>query len=111
MKKGIVFDGEDESIFTSHEIEEIGKNSASELVQYFQATAIYRDVMKDLIKEHGKRVLSVNDEALTDLRIKLVESGYHMLAHELAQVFGEDAACLIIADTHNSINLEKNESV
>jgi len=111
MKQGIIFNSEDEVISTVDEIKEIGKNSAKELVQLFQATAIYRDVMKDLIEDHGKAVLSINDEALTDLRINMVESGYHMLTDELMNVFGEDTACLIIADTYNSINLEKNGSV
>lgn len=108
MKQGIIFNSEDEVVFTVDQIEEIGKVSPKQLVQYFQATAVYRDVMKDLIEEHGKSVLSINDEALTDVRINLVESGYNMLVHELMNIFGEDSACLIIADTHNSINLEKN---
>lgn len=108
MKQGIIFNSEDEVVFTVDQIEEIGKVSPKQLVQYFQATAVYRDVMKDLIKEHGKSVLSINDEALTDVRINLVESGYNMLVQEMMNIFGEDSACLIIADTHNSINLEKN---
>ena len=111
MKQGIIFNSEDEVIMTVSEIKDLGKSSAKELVSLFQATAIYRDVMKDLIEDHGKKVLAINDEALTDLRINMVESGYTMLTQELMEVFGEDAACLIIADTHNSINLEKDGSV
>jgi hypothetical protein len=111
MKQGIIFNSDDEVIMTVSEIKELSKSSVKELVQLFQATAIYRDVMKDLIEDHGKAVLSINDEALTDLRISMVESGYNMLAQELVEIFGEDSALLIIADTHNSINLEKHGSV
>ena len=108
MKQGIIFNGEDEVVFTIDQIKEVGKASPKKLVQYFQATAVYRDVMKDLIRDNGKAVLSINDEALTDLRINLVESGYNALTLELTEVFGEDTAFLIIADTHNAINLEKH---
>lgn len=111
MKQGIIFNSDDEVIMTVSEIKELGKSSIKEVVSLFQSTAVYRDVMKDLIEDHGKGVLAINDEALTDLRISMVESGYNMLAQELMDIFGEDSALLIIADTHNSINLEKNGSV
>lgn len=110
MKQGIIFNSEDEVIMTVNELKELGKSSAKELVSLFQATTVYRDVMKDLIMDHGKDVLTINDEALTELRISMVDSGYNMLTQELIEVFGEDTALLIIADTHNSINLEKNGS-
>jgi hypothetical protein len=106
--KVILFNGEDEVIVTPEEIREMGKGSPAELVSYFQATTIYRDVMKDLIKDMGKAVLRVNDEELTDLRIKMVEAGYQTVAKELIEVFGEDSASLIMAETYNAINLEKN---
>jgi hypothetical protein len=108
MKQGIIFNSEDEVVLTVDQVKEIGKVSPKQLVQYFHATAIYRDVMRDLIDDHGKSVLTVNDEELTDLRIELVNSGYHMLVNQLMETFGEDTACLIIVDAHNSINLEKN---
>jgi len=111
MKEVILFNGEDEVIATTEQIKEMGKNSPKELVSYFQATTIYRDVMKDLIKENGKAILSVNDEELTDLRIGLVESGYQTISAELVSVFGEDAASMIMAETYNAINLEKNGRV
>lgn len=111
MKEVILFNGEDEVIATTEQIKEMGKGSPRELVSYFQATTIYRDVMKDLIKENGKAILSVNDEELTDLRIGLVESGYQTISAELVAVFGEDAAAMIMAETYNAINLEKNGRV
>lgn len=106
--KVILFNGEDEVIVTPEQIREMGKGSPTELVSYFQATTIYRDVMKDLIKDMGKAVLRVNDEVLTDVRIRMVEAGYQTISTELIEVFGEDTAALIMAETHNAINLEKN---
>jgi hypothetical protein len=67
--------------------------------------------MKDLIKDMGKAVLNVNDEALTDVRIQLVESGYQTISAELIEVFGEDTAAMIMAETYNAINLEKDGRV
>lgn len=111
MKKVILFNGEDEVIVTPEEIKEMGKGSPIELVSYFQATTIYRDVMKDLIKDMGKAVLSVNDDELTDLRIRMVEAGYQKVSAELIEVFGEDTAAMIMAETYNAINLEKDGRV
>jgi ribosome maturation protein Sdo1 len=111
MKKVILFNGEDEVIVTPDQIKEMGKSSPAELVSYFQATTVYRDVMKDLIKDMGKAVLNVNDEALTDVRIQLVESGYQTISAELIEVFGEDTAAMIMAETYNAINLEKDGRV
>lgn len=111
MKKVILFNGEDEVIVTAEQIKEMGKGSPRELVSYFQATTVYRDVMKDLIRDNGKAVLRVNDEALTDVRIRMVESGYQTISKELIEVFGEDTATMIMADTYNAINLEKNGRV
>lgn len=109
MVKVILFNGEDEVIVTPDQIKEMGKGSPKELVSYFQATTVYRDVMLDLIKENGKAILSVNDEALTDVRIKMVEAGYQAVSAELIEVFGEDTAGMIMAQTYNAINLEKDE--
>jgi hypothetical protein len=111
MKKVILFNGEDEVIVTPEEIKEMGKGAPKELVSYFQATTVYRDVMRDLIKDMGKAVLSVNDEELTDLRIRMVESGYQTISAELIEVFGEDTAAMIMAETYNAINLEKDGRV
>ena len=111
MKKVILFNGEDEVIVTPEQIKEMGKASPTELVSYFQATTVYRDVMKDLIKDMGKAVLNVNDEALTDVRIRMVESGYQTISAELIEVFGEETAGLIMAQTYNAINLEKDGRV
>ncbi len=108
MKKVILFNGEDEVIVTPEQIKEMGKASPKELVSYFQATTDYRDVMRDLIKDNGKLILNVNDEELTDLRIQMVEVGYQTISAELIETFGEDSAAMIMADTYNAINLEKN---
>lgn len=109
MKTGIIFDSEDEVIFTVDELKDLGKESPKRLVEYFQATAIYRDVMKDLIRDNGISILSVNDEPLSELRVKLVHSGYNMLVEQMIETFGEDTALMIVAGAHNAINLEKNE--
>jgi len=61
MKKVILFNGEDEVIMTTEQIREMGKGSRTDLVAYFQASNIYRDVLKGLVKELGKAVLNVND--------------------------------------------------
>jgi hypothetical protein len=98
-------------IVTLEQIKEMGQSSPRELVSYFQATCVYRDVMKDLIKDMGKAVLSVNDDELTDLRIQMVEAGYQTVSAELIEVFGEDTAAMIMAETYNAINLEKDGRV
>ena len=108
MKNLIIFNGEDEVFVNPDQIKEMGKSSPKDLVAHFQATTVYRDVMKDLIKDMGKAVLNVNDEALTDLRIEMVESGYQTISAELIEVFGEDTAGMIMAQTYNAINLEKD---
>ena len=109
MKKVILFNGEDEVIMTPEQIKEMGKGSAKELVSFFQATTVYRDVMQDLIKDNGKAILNVNDEALTDVRIEMIEAGYQEISSALVEVFGEDTAGMIMAQTYNAINLEKDE--
>jgi hypothetical protein len=109
MKKVILFNGEDEVIITPEQIREIGVRSPKELVSYFQATCVYRDVMRDLIKDNGKAILNINDEALTDVRIRMIEAGYREISTVLVKVFGEDSAGMIMAQTYNAINLEKDE--
>jgi hypothetical protein len=109
MKNVILFNGEDEVIMTPEQIKEMGTASPRELVSYFQATCVYRDVMRDLIKDNGKAILNVNDEALTDIRIKLIEAGYQTVSSAMVEVFGEDTSGMIMAQTYNAINLEKNE--
>jgi hypothetical protein len=109
MKKVILFNGEDEVIITPEQIREIGVGSPKELVSYFQATCVYRDVMRDLIKDSGKAILNVNDEVLTDVRIGMIEAGYQEISSALVEVFGEDSAGMIMAQTYNAINLEKDE--
>ena len=109
MKKVILFNGEDEVIVTLDQIKEMGQGSPKELVSYFQATTVYRDVMRDLIRDNGKSILNVNDEALTDVRIQMIEAGYQTVSAELIEVFGEESAGMIMAQTYNAINLEKDE--
>jgi hypothetical protein len=109
MKKVILFNGEDEVIVTLDQIKEMGQGSPKELVSYFQATTVFRDVMRDLIRDNGKAVLNVNDEALTEVRIGMIEAGYQAVSAELIEVFGEDTAGMIMAQTYNAINLEKDE--
>lgn len=109
MKTAIVFDGEQEMHLTSGDIRTIRVASPKELVAYFQATAVYRDVMKDLIDDLGSALLSVNETNITPERIRGIEFGYQLLSHELIAAFGEDSAGMIMAQVHNAINLEKNE--
>lgn len=109
MKTAILFDGEGEMNLTARDIKKIREASPRELVKYFQATAVYRDVMKDLIKDLGSALLSLNETNITPERIRGVELGYQLLCQELVAAFGEDSASMIIADIHNAINLEKDE--
>jgi hypothetical protein len=41
----------------------------------------------------------------------MVESGYQEISAELIEVFGEDTAGMIMAQTYNAINLEKDGRV
>jgi hypothetical protein len=109
MKKAILFDGEDELFLTAYDIKKIREGSPRELVNLLQSTAVYRDVMKDLLKDLGQHLVSVNESPIDAERIRGVEFGYQLLGQELIAAFGEDSAALIIADVHNAINLEKNE--
>jgi hypothetical protein len=111
MKTAIVFDGENEMNLTARDIRTIREGSPKELVRFFQATTVYRDVMKDLIKDIGSALISINETKITPERIRGVELGYQLLGKELAEAFGEDTAALITADIYNAINLEKNEEL
>jgi hypothetical protein len=39
----------------------------------------------------------------------MIEAGYQAVSAELIEVFGEDTAGMIMAQTYNAINLEKDE--
>jgi hypothetical protein len=109
MRVAIVFDGENEMNLTPHDIRQIRIGSPKQLVQFFQSTAVYRSVMRDLLKDLGSALRGVNDSPVSKERILAIESGYNLLWLELVSAFGEDSAGLIAADTFNAINLEKNE--
>ena len=109
MKTAIVFDGEEEMNLTARDIKKIREGSPRELVKYFQATTVYRDVMKDLIKDLGSALLSLNETNITPERVRGIELGYQLLSQELIAAFGEESAGMIIAQVYNAINLEKGE--
>jgi hypothetical protein len=39
----------------------------------------------------------------------MIEAGYQEISSALVEVFGEDSAGMIMAQTYNAINLEKDE--
>lgn len=104
----ILFNGEDEVQVTLTQLREMRESSPTDLVRYFQATCVYRDVMLDLIKENGDALIGINDSPVDKERRDGVELGYKLISAELIHCFGEDTAGLIMADVYNAINLEKN---
>lgn len=107
MKQLLAFDGEDEVFMVKEELKASAKAKPSELVELFQCTAVYLDVIKELKKDLGSALSRVGDDPMGAEREKRIEAGYYDLAELMVEVFGEDAAAMIIADTRNAINLEK----
>ena len=107
MKQLLAFDGEDEVFMVKEELKASAKAKPSELVELFQCTAVYLDVIKELKKDLGSALSRVGNDPMGAEREKRIEAGYYDLAELMVEVFGEDAAAMIIADTRNAINLEK----
>jgi hypothetical protein len=105
--KILTFNGEDEMFIAESKMRDAARSRPNELVELFQSTAVYLDVIKELESDLGSALSSVNDSPLSKERKKRIEEGYRALADLMVEVFGIDAAGLIIADTHNAINLEK----
>jgi hypothetical protein len=111
MKQLLAFDGEDEVFMVKEELKASAKTKPSELVELFQCTAVYLDVIKELKKDLGSALSRVGNDPMGAEREKRIEAGYYDLAELMVEVFGEDAAAMIIADTRNAINLEKIKNV
>lgn len=107
MKQLLAFDGEDEVFMVKEELKASAKEKPSELVELFQCTAVYLDVIKQLKKDLGASLSRVGEDPMNAEREKRIEAGYYDLAELMVETFGEDAAAMIIADTRNAINLEK----
>jgi hypothetical protein len=107
MNEILTFNGEDEMLLAKDNMRVMARKKPTELVEIFQCTAVYLDVIKELDSNLGDSLQSVNESPLTAERKKRVEEGYRFLADLLVEVFGFDAGCMIIADTRNAINLEK----
>lgn len=107
MKQLLAFDGEDEVFMVKEELKASAKAKPSELVELFQCTAVYLDVIKELKRDLGSTLSRVGNDPMSAEREKRIEAGYYDLAELMVEVFGEDAAAMIIADTRNAINLEK----
>jgi len=107
MKQLLAFDGEDEVFMLKEELKESSKEKPSELIELFQCTAVYLDVIEELKKDLGPALAGVGSDPLSAEREKRIREGYYDLADLLIETFGEDGAMLIIADTRNAINLEK----
>jgi hypothetical protein len=107
MESVLTFNGEDEMLLAKENMRKMAKKKPTELVEIFQCTAVYLDVLKDLNRDLGQSLTTVNESPMTIERKKRIEDGYRFLADLMVEVFGFDAAGMIIADTHNAINLEK----
>jgi hypothetical protein len=105
MKHVKIFDGEDSIQLTREDIEAIGIGSPRELIEFYQATYVFRDVIKS---ELAEKLSTSQFEHLSGLRDE-IEEGYLALCDEIITRFGEDTGLMIMANTINAINLEKNE--
>jgi hypothetical protein len=97
MNEILAFNGEDEVMLGKEKARDLAMDKPGELIELFQCTAVYLDVIRAL-DQSGP---------LSTERKKRIEQGYRALADVMVETFGFDAAGLIIADTHNAINLEK----
>ena len=107
MENVLTFNGEDEMFLAKKQMKTMAKEKPAELVEIYQCTAVYLDVIKGLSGDLGESLAGVNDAPMTVERKKRIEQGYLFLAELLVETFGLETACLIIADTQNAINLEK----
>lgn len=107
MNEILTFNGEDEMLLAKDNMRTMARKKPSELVELFQCTAVYLDVIKELEENVGDALAAVNDSPMSAERKRRVEEGYRFLADLMVEVFGFDAAGMIIADTRNAINLEK----
>ena len=107
MNEILTFNGEDEMLLAKDNMRTMARKKPSELVELFQCTAVYLDVIKELEGDLGTALAGVNESPLSAERKKRIEEGYRFLADLMVEVFGFDAAGMIIADTRNAINLEK----
>lgn len=88
---------------------DLGKYGPSELVELFETTAVYRDLINDFIDQGTASGVSFGGRKLNSRFILQVEQGFIGLYERMEEVFGQDAAALIWAKVANSINLEKCE--
>lgn len=107
MEDVLTFNGEEEMLLAKDNMRKMARKKPTELVELFQCTAVYLDVIKELEENLGDALHSVNESSFSVERKKRIEEGYRFLADLLVETFGLDSAGLIIADTHNAINLEK----
>ena len=103
----IIFNGDDEVLVTPHQLEAMGKQPSMSLVKLFQATAIYNSVVDELIQNLGEGRAEFESDPKNIERVNLIRSGFDALSDQLVNAFGVDTAARIMADTYNSINLEK----
>ena len=94
----IVFDGEEEIVTSLGQIEQ--EPSVQRIVRLFQATSVYVDSARELLKQpHSMRFA---------VKAWQAEMGLKALARKMEAELGLDRALYIAADTNVVIQLEKS---
>jgi hypothetical protein len=101
-----IFNGEDPILLDRADLE---KYRPTELVELFETTAVYRDLINDFIDQGTASGISFGGRKLNSKFILQVEQGFIGLYERMEEIFGQDAAALIWAKVANAINLEKCE--
>lgn len=99
-----VFDGEEAVLLNR---EDLVKYTPHQLVETFEATAVYRDLINDFIEQGITAGISISGRKLSSKFILQVERGFIALYERMEETFGQDSAALIWANVANAINLEK----
>jgi hypothetical protein len=97
-----IFDGEHEIVLSREEIAELGPR---DLVDRFQSTAVYRDLINDSVELDS--VVAVNGQRPTGAMLLRLERGFVALFERMEEVFGPDSAAEIWSKVSNTIQLEK----
>lgn len=101
-----IFNGDDPIFLDRVDLKRYGP---SELVELFETTAVYRDLINDFIDQGTTDGISFGGRKLSSRFILQVERGFIGLYERMEEIFGQDTAALIWAKVANSINLEKCE--
>jgi hypothetical protein len=104
-KRYLIFNGDDEVEVTIGQLRNLDIDTA---VAFFESTAVYRDILKDI--ESGHSVVGVNGRTVYDQQYPMINNGYHALVDRMTESLGEDSCMMIVAKVSAAILLEKSDN-